>query len=196
MFHKFIQTIPVIGKQTCASIIEEAEERNDWRASNIILKPELLSVSSIRSSESTQITEDYADYQLLLDSVNKAYREYSPRLLDDLSKEKLRQPMPMSPDSTCWLEPFELIRYKPEQHYDWHVDQPHKECGVASTRTMSVVLYLNDDFEGGFTEFVDAPRKAPAGQALMFPSNWTFAHTATPVVEGTKYAIVTWYHIS
>ena len=61
-------------------------------------------------------------------------------------------------------------------------------------RDISVVWYLNDEFEGGglwFPPFQYLVRPQ-AGMVVTFPSTHEFAHTAQPVVSGTRYAVVTW----
>ena len=57
-------------------------------------------------------------------------------------------------------------------------------------------VYLNDDFKGGETEMFGRKYKPKKGKALIFPSNWNYPHRACPVEDGTKYALVTWYHPS
>lgn len=196
MFHKYIQTIPVIDKSICDSIINEASKRSEWQQAQIYGEKADLHISKWRSNDGCEINSDYKDYPALLEGMHKAYEKYSFQVLEDLSMEQLRNPMPMSMDSKCFVEPFQLLRYRQNQEYKWHKDQSDEIDSPAHGRTISVVLYLNDDFEGGYTQFVDMPRKPNVGEALFFPSNWTFAHTATPVVEGTKYSVATWYHIS
>ena len=80
-----------------------------------------------------------------------------------------------------------------EEYYKWHSDQAADRNDNAYYRTISVVLYLTDDFEGGRTEFPHTSYKPKAGQALIFPSNWCFPHQSTPVTKGTKIVAVTWY---
>lgn len=199
MFDRYIQEIPVISKEVCSSLIAEASERGNWAQAMVFHRSEgqdMLISTDYRSNDSVVITPDYADYDTVVEGLHSAYRQYSERVLADIPSDSLRNPMPMSENSICTLEAIQLLRYGVGQLYDWHSDQVLESGTFGHGRTMSVVLYLNDDFEGGFTEFVDKPRKAKPGEALFFPSCWTYAHTATPVKEGTKYAIATWYHIS
>jgi predicted 2-oxoglutarate/Fe(II)-dependent dioxygenase YbiX len=59
-----------------------------------------------------------------------------------------------------------------------------------------VLIYLNDDYEGGEIEFVnfDIKIKPKAGTLIMFPSNYPYSHIAHPVISGTKYAVSTFLH--
>ena len=61
-------------------------------------------------------------------------------------------------------------------------------------RDISVVWYLNEDFEGGglwFPPFQYLIRPQ-TGMVVTFPSTHEYAHTAQPVVSGMRYAVVTW----
>jgi predicted 2-oxoglutarate/Fe(II)-dependent dioxygenase YbiX len=60
-------------------------------------------------------------------------------------------------------------------------------------RDISVVWYLNEDFDGGelmFPPFQLAIRPA-TGMVVTFPSTHEYAHTAKPVISGMRYAVVT-----
>ena len=61
-------------------------------------------------------------------------------------------------------------------------------------RDLSIVLYLNDDFEGGELFFSDynIKVKPEAGLLLTFPSTHKYMHSVEPVTKGTRYAMVCW----
>ena len=83
-----------------------------------------------------------------------------------------------------------LLRYDKTGHLPAHQDQ-----GV-STRVLSVLLYLNDDYEGGEIEFRHSgiKMKPEAGSVLFFPSNFLYVHEVYPVTKGPRYALPNWYH--
>ena len=83
-----------------------------------------------------------------------------------------------------------LLRYDKTGHLPAHQDQ-----GV-STRVLSVLLYLNDDYEGGEIEFQNSniKIKPEAGSILFFPSNFLYVHEVYPVTKGPRYALPNWYH--
>ena len=89
---------------------------------------------------------------------------------------------------------FQLLRYEAGQEYKWHWDAAHTLDRTERDRQYSVVVYLNDDFEGGETQVWNDIIKPQKGKALVFPSHWTYPHRALPVTKGTKYALVTWYY--
>lgn len=84
-----------------------------------------------------------------------------------------------------------LLRYQSGEEYTAHYDG-----ATAHGRCVSVILYLNDDYEGGELEFVNFGLKIKprAGSLYLFPSTFAYRHVAHPVTGGTKYAIVTWLH--
>ena len=55
---------------------------------------------------------------------------------------------------------------------------------------------LNDDFTGGEFSFFNqqVKYKIPKGGALLFPSTFLYPHAVLPVTEGTRYAVITWFH--
>lgn len=86
-------------------------------------------------------------------------------------------------------ETYTLLRYQPGEKYNLHYDG-----GTETARSISVLVYLNDDYEGGELEFpnFDVSIKPKAGTLVLFPSNYAYAHIAQPVKLGTKYVIATW----
>jgi len=88
------------------------------------------------------------------------------------------------------FDSFYAVRYKPGQEYKVHCDQ-----GPDINRSLSVVFYVNDDYEGGELHFPnqEITLRPGAGDIVLFPSSYTHAHTSKPVIEGTKYAIVSWW---
>ena len=81
----------------------------------------------------------------------------------------------------------QLVRYKPGGYYVEHTDAEDY-----SPRYISVVCYLNDDFEGGQTFFpsFEYSVQPSAGKAVIFPAR--YIHQAEPVITGEKYVLITW----
>ena len=53
---------------------------------------------------------------------------------------------------------------------------------------------MNDNYTGGEINF---PRfgitfKPKANQMIVFPSNYVYNHSVSPVIEGSRYAVVGW----
>lgn len=71
----------------------------------------------------------------------------------------------------------------------------HQDHGVSS-RILSTVSYLNDDYEGGEIEFQNSnvKIKPPAGSIIFFPSNFLYVHEVYPITRGSRYSLPHWYH--
>lgn len=71
----------------------------------------------------------------------------------------------------------------------------HSDHGISS-RTLSVVMYLNDDYIGGEISFpqVGVTIKPEAGSIIFFPSNFVFTHQISEIKNGIRYALPNWYH--
>ena len=74
------------------------------------------------------------------------------------------------------------------------VNENEKYVEINRIRTASVIIALNNDYEGG--EFVfpeqDVRIKLKAGQAIVFPPFWTHPHK-TEELNGTyRYTVNTW----
>ncbi|NDB61871.1 2OG-Fe(II) oxygenase [bacterium] len=63
----------------------------------------------------------------------------------------------------------------------------------ASNATVSAVIYINDDYEGGEIQFprLDGYTLTPkVGDIAIFPSNYIYEHASLPMKSGTKYCVV------
>lgn len=84
---------------------------------------------------------------------------------------------------------FQILKYGIGQKFVNHIDD-HTDFH----RRVSMVYYINDDYEGGEINF---PRfgisyKPNANEMLIFPSTYVYNHSVNPVTSGTRYAIVSW----
>lgn len=87
---------------------------------------------------------------------------------------------------------FRLNRYEQDQHFSKHQDVGY--CANNDSRTiLSFIIYLNENFSGGETEFynnddtVACTVRPTLGTAVLF--NHSMWHVAKPVVAGTKYLL-------
>ena len=78
--------------------------------------------------------------------------------------------------------------------HNWHYEDGSLE---SSARQFVVQVYLNDDFDGGETEFLYQQRReeAVAGDVLMFPAAITHTHRGNPPLGGNKYLATSWGYI-
>jgi prolyl 4-hydroxylase len=94
-------------------------------------------------------------------------------------------------------EPLYILRYRPGQQYHPHVDW----LGEPNRRILTALTYLNDDYEGGETLFVETGLKVRGrkGDTLVFRNigrDGSFdplaKHAGLPITGGTKYLASRW----
>ena len=79
------------------------------------------------------------------------------------------------------------MRYR--WHHDYIID------ALEGTRALTYIWYLNDNFEGGETEFIDGTIIKPkTGNMLIFPASWLYVHRGVEVTKGYKVIATGWYH--
>jgi predicted 2-oxoglutarate/Fe(II)-dependent dioxygenase YbiX len=85
------------------------------------------------------------------------------------------------------LCPMSISKYFVGSQMGKHTDTHDDDEG----KTISVVLYLNDDYTGGEIEFEDQGIlvKPTAGSIMVFPSRKPYFHASKPVLSGEKYIV-------
>lgn len=167
----------VLTNEECDFIISESERFNRYKASGVT---ETNETSNYRTSDSVYVS-DKEDMNPIGDLIYKGCFSAVKTIMDNVQHL----------DSLSGLtdEGYHLLRYNKGQEYKKHVDY-----GTPIPRVLSIIIYLNDDYEGGETEFPrqQAIIKGEKGAAVVFPSIWTHPHAALPIISGTKYVAVTW----
>lgn len=148
---------------------------------------------SYRNSTSFCLPERLRITEILHSAINEALLIYRDRL-SQLNTIFDRYPVPGGWKVRCHREAIQLIRYLPGQKYDFHHDASDEFVRKEYRRTISVIVYLTDEFSGGATEFTHRSFRPAKGEALIFPSCWTHPHCAQPVTSGEKIVAVTWYY--
>jgi predicted 2-oxoglutarate/Fe(II)-dependent dioxygenase YbiX len=86
-------------------------------------------------------------------------------------------------------EPWEVLKYEKGQMVTWHCDD-----GEVHPSKVSFVYYINDDYEGGEIQFknkvYNMPIKPSKDSLIIFPSGIDYIHRVLPVIEGTKYSVI------
>jgi hypothetical protein len=127
----------------------------------------------------------------------------------DIVLALIRDRIARSLDSdTRYFEVTKLLRYEPGQQFSLHADfqEPEtpalaRELALRGQRVMTFLVYLNDDYQGGETEFprVGLRYRGRQGDALWFvnadaagaPDHRTI-HAGLPPVSGTKWLLSQW----
>lgn len=95
-------------------------------------------------------------------------------------------------------EPLQVLRYSPGQEYRPHFDAI---AGEPNQRVLTFLVYLNEDFEGGETEFLSTGLKVKGrkGDGLLFRNadasghpDPASKHAGLPVSGGEKYLASRW----
>ena len=88
-----------------------------------------------------------------------------------------------------YYEAFNFVKYEGEgKHFNIHADH-----GPAYNCTVSAVIYINEDYEGGeirFPRFNNYTHTPKIGDILLCPSNYIYEHASLPMKNGTKYCVV------
>jgi hypothetical protein len=88
---------------------------------------------------------------------------------------------------------IEILKYQQDGFYTWHIDH-----FAAVPRTMSCILLLNNDYEGGNLCFRNPDGSGEwavdvkPNRMIIWPSNFLYPHTVKPVTKGTRYSVVAW----
>ena len=123
--------------------------------------------------------------------------------IEDLFRNSVREII--NPFYQCEVASSEIpqvLSYGIGGHYKPHIDgesiwmtpRGEKIWKKSTDRDLSIVFYLNDEFEGGdfiFPELKIRVRPEP-GMMVCFPSNHHYMHGVEPVTKGKRYSIVSW----
>ena len=85
-------------------------------------------------------------------------------------------------------ERFRFYRYVPGQYFKWHKDGFYFKSDD-EVSLLTFIIYLNEGYEGGNTEFQWEIVKPSTGMALVFPH--AMRHQGAPIASGTKYVLRT-----
>ncbi len=95
-------------------------------------------------------------------------------------------------------EPLQILRYRPGQQYRNHLDAVP---GLDNHRVMTMIVYLNDGYQGGETQFVRTGLnvRGRKGDAILFRNTLADGradpmseHAGLPVTAGTKLIASRW----
>lgn len=128
------------------------------------------------------------------DVIDAQYRNNGRVILDDpaLAAWLFERAAPHLPQEVGgWAlrglnERIRFYRYQPGQEFKWHKDGTFRRNETEESY-LTFMVYLNEDFEGGETQFTWESVKPSQGTALFFPHRLT--HRGAPVTTGRKYVI-------
>jgi Rps23 Pro-64 3,4-dihydroxylase Tpa1-like proline 4-hydroxylase len=156
--------------------------------------------SSIQKDDKIQVDTSYRDTMLITinykNYINEDFINFQDAFSSSLSNMFLTGFGPLESDykgehqlDTTFHEEYSILKYGQGQKFVNHIDD-HKD----HHRRMSWVYYINDDYTGGEISFprFNLTYKPAANELIVFPSNYVYNHSVLPVIEGTRYAVVSW----
>merc|ERR1712110_192818 len=187
---KLAFTYPFLTLEQCNSTIEQAEITGFQQ-----IKSGKKSVSKSKNSKNN--SQFYARYNFRVTMTSEALAK------EWFDKIKHVLPQQWSEDTVNGRKSYELVglneffrvyRYDPGHYFQPHQDGDFKRPnGEKSFITM--IVYLNDGFEGGETSFFDFEEKQrtpvvpECGKCLLFQHN--IVHEGSLMCRGRKYAVRT-----
>lgn len=173
----------VINEKICDSIIEEYENKEEWRdglIGNAMVNKEARNCERIGISTSEVINKNYNSRKLIDDQI---FNSVSYIINEVRNKNKN---LNISEDTGYYL-----LKYDTGGFIKEHVDS---SSSVKNDRYMSCSICLNDDYKGGDFCFFEGELKykLKKGSAIIFPSFFLFPHEILEITEGKRYSIITW----
>jgi len=190
--NELIQTIDCLTESEVAKVISLMDDSR-YEPTTVFGDSGCEVRTDVRSNYRICLSDQEEASVIMHDAMNRALNEYRTQL-GHVHHEFINYPTPGGFRTKCYREGIQVLRYQQTQFYNWHYDCAVDRAVNEYHRTISIVLYLQNAEEGGRTIFPHRAFKPKAGQALIFPSNWCFPHTAEPVILGEKIVAVTWYH--
>ena len=125
-------------------------------------------------------------FSLLKDYINELHKCY----LDYLEQWPFLKRMASKMD----IGPFNIGEYLPGGHFG----NIHSERTSINTlhRLFAFMTYLNDVEDGGETKFshYGISIKPEIGKTIIWPAEWTHAHSGEILNSGKKYIVTGWLH--
>ena len=90
---------------------------------------------------------------------------------------------------------FKVQKYNPgEGYFALHCENDHVD-GQAEYRVLGWMFYLNNVYDGGYTEFTNQEKKFQPreGDCLIWPAYFTHTHKGIVSKTETKYIVTGWF---
>lgn len=176
---RLLWTVPdLFSADECAALLASAE-RHEWLPATVNGAAGRVVEATVRDSSTAVLRDPELPAEM--------YRRVLPHVPRRMSVELgARGRVPLEVSGV--FAPVRIYRYEPGQHFGLHQDQSY--TGGDGTRSLlTFMVYLNEDFGGGETEFPEqeqtiVPR---TGTALLFQH--MLLHAGKRVTAGTKLVL-------
>lgn len=145
------------------------------------------------------VVVDPATNQLVPHPVRTSHSTSFPWVSEDLVIQALNRRIAVASGTAPNTgEPLQVLRYEPGQQYRPHFDSIDE---TDNQRVLTMLVYLNDDFEGGETVFTHTGLtfRGRIGDGLLFRNataagarDETAQHAGLPVIRGEKWLASRW----
>ena len=115
---------------------------------------------------------------MFIAALNKSFKDYGRLIKSDFIVK---------------LQEINVLHYKPGGFYIKHIDH----C-TSLPRTLSAIYIINDNYDGGDLQFFKPNTEKifkpllKKNSLIVWPSNFLYPHTITPITSGERYSIVSW----
>jgi len=130
---------------------------------------------NVRNCFSSEINKQSNEHKIIWNNIDKLIKKYNDGI-------EFKVEISENHDG------YNLLKYQENGFYKEHFDMALKP------RTLSIIILLNDSFEGGELSFFRGTYTPSfrRNQAILFPSNFLYPHQVTTVTKGERYSIATW----
>jgi len=82
-----------------------------------------------------------------------------------------------------------------EGYHIWHIEHSGRMDFIK--RILFFIIYLNDDFTAGETEFLHMKQRVnpKQGRIIIAPAHFPYVHRGNPPLQGVKYIHTGWFNI-
>ena len=134
-------------------------------------------------------------------AVKPEFKTFSDKVIRDISSEVGRRyvkdvrPFYYAYGDRLGMSDAHVLDYSKDDFFRIH--HYHYAESLNFSRLLTVCVYLNEDYEGGYLEFPSIGKTFgfKTGDVIVFPSNWMYYHGVTPITSGNRYTIVFWLGI-
>lgn len=119
------------------------------------------------------------------------WRNYLTALIVNLIKNDYEKNLIATPnDGTGFtgIGEISILKYGKGGHYNFHIDQ-----FTQAPRILSIIILLNDDYEGGELVFRDKELRMPKLSCIVFESH-LHPHAVKEIKKNNRYTIPSWYN--
>ena len=184
----FIGSWNIENEKLCKSIIDFFEKNESMQQSG--------STSFGQNKEAKKTTDIKIQPNKFSEPQYSCFNEYIKNLYKCFTDYNNQWPFVKKIIQDVDIGSFNIQKYLPGDHFS----QVHTERSSLNTlhRVFAWMTYLNDVEDGGITNFehFDIKVKPKTGKTLIWPAEWTHAHSGEILNKGTKYIVTGWMNLS